>query len=159
MSIWKPMICSWYVHVGFNKIFISSTNTTRSTMANATAPWRHITIPMSHPLTHTQQQAYPVIYVAWFVRLMLETIEIIAFLWNVNPFYFESCHFWRPHPELSSPFPTIYCLYTVFDYIYDWLLYVSLGEVIIQGQQCRLRQMSKSWRQEHFALKVPIRSQ
>ena len=137
MSIWKSMICSWYVYEGFNKMGLVQPNTTRSTMANATAPWRHIIVPMSYPYTQTQQQSSPRIYTAWIVRWMFETIEIIAFSSCDSQFHCASCCMSRPRIESNSPFPTIYCLYHVFEQVYDWLLQVLHGEVTIQGQQYR----------------------
>jgi hypothetical protein len=107
MSGWKPMICSWYVHEGFNNRAISFNNATRSKMANATAPWQHIAVPMSYPNTHTQQPTLSWAYTDWMVCWMLETSEIIAFLWNDNSFYCASCHFSRLHPGqtvLFQPF-------------------------------------------------------
>ena len=112
-------------------------NTTRSTMANATAPWRHNIVPMSYPYTQAQQQSSPVIYAAWIVRWEFETIEIIVFSSCDCRFYCVSCCMSRPRIESNSPFPTIYCLYYVYKQVYDWLLQVMYGEVMIQGQQYR----------------------
>jgi hypothetical protein len=137
MSIWKLMICSWQVYGGFNKMGLVQPNTTRSTMANATAPWRHNIVPMSYPYTQAQQQSSPRIYTAWIVHWKFETIEIIAFSWCNYRFYFASCCMSRPRIESNRPFPTIYCTYHVYEQVCDWLLQVCHGEVTFQGQQYR----------------------
>ena len=137
MSRWKSMICSWCVYEGFNKMGLVQPNTARSTMATVTAPWRHSIVPMSYPYTQAQQQSSPVIYAASIVRWEFETIEIIVFSSCDCRFYCVSCCMSRPRIESNSPFPTIYCLYHVYEQVYDWLLQVMYGEVMIQGQQYR----------------------
>jgi hypothetical protein len=159
MSIWKQMICSWYVHAGFNKIFISSTNTTPSTMSNATAPWWHVTVPMSYPYTQTQQSTLYLAYTAWMVCCLLETIEIIAFLWNDNPFYCASCLFWRLHLDSNSPFPQyIASIMFLKKFMIDCCK-VCADKLLFKADNKGLRPVTKNWRLRFVVLKVTIWSQ
>jgi hypothetical protein len=80
----------FHIHIRFNAMFLVCplrfqwkgsffNHTTRSTMANVTAPWQYSIVPMSSLYTQAQQQSTPRIYKAWIVCWMFKTIEIIAF--------------------------------------------------------------------------------
>ena len=76
-------------------------------------------------------------HAAWIVRWMFETIETIAFSSRDCRFHWASCCMSMPRIESNSPFSTIYCLYHVYEQVYDWLLQVLHGEVTFKGQQYR----------------------
>jgi hypothetical protein len=76
----------WYVLGMSTKVSIKGLCATWWTMANATVPWQHITVPMSYLYIQTQKSTSLWIQAAWCMRFMLKTIEKIAFLWRDNTF-------------------------------------------------------------------------
>jgi hypothetical protein len=138
----------WYVLGMFMKFSIKGLCSTWSTMANAMAPWWHITVPMSYPYIQTQQPTSLWIHAAWCVHFMLKTIEKIAFLWHDNTFHLgvcilqgvlktiekiaflwhdntfhcTTCHLSRPCLVPHIHFLAVFCCSHAFRQVNDWLL-------------------------------------
>jgi hypothetical protein len=96
-------------------------------MANATAPWRHITIPMSHPLTHTQQQAYRSCNICSLICVFNAQnhwdncllVKRQSFLFRILPFLEASS---RVKQSFSNNILLLYCFW-----LHLWLIVVCFS--------------------------------
>jgi len=137
MSVWKPMICSWYVHVGFNKRAISFNNTQLD--QNGECDGALTAYCCSYELslhTYTTTNIFLSIYSLngslnaqnhWDNCILVKRQFILL---RILPFLEASS---RVKQSFSNHLLPLYCFWMR----YDWLLQVSLGEVTIQGQHCR----------------------